>query len=292
MNKYSMTALAILLLGPAQAVWPFAPQDSCAITYVANEGFLIETRHHKILIDALFGGIKGDWCAQPNDSLSGLMLRGTAPFDNIDIVLVSHKHTDHFNGPMVIGFLKNNSNTVLICPDQVDGILRKDTDYPKISDRITSLKSGSLFDTLLSVVGIAVRVMRFNHGSYLVTDTVSGKKYDVHADVENFGYEIEADGFTFFHSGDASTSPKSLYEVYNTGRRQMDAVFLDRVFLGRDGQELISAQIRSRNIIFMHIEPAKVEYFKSVVQSVPEMFVFTGPMEKKIIRKDVLPPEQ
>ena len=47
--------------------------DSCTVTFIANEGFLIGTTNHKVLIDALFGNIKGNWCDQPGDSVTRLM---------------------------------------------------------------------------------------------------------------------------------------------------------------------------------------------------------------------------
>ena len=97
--------------------------NTCTITYIANEGFLIETNNSKVLIDALFGGIRGNWCDQPNDSVSNFMLKGIPPFDSIDLVLVSHKHSDHFNEQMVITFLTNNKKTVLIvCQSVVPAI--------------------------------------------------------------------------------------------------------------------------------------------------------------------------
>jgi hypothetical protein len=40
-------------------------QDSCKITYISNEGFLIETQGKKVLIDGLFDHIEGNWCDSP-----------------------------------------------------------------------------------------------------------------------------------------------------------------------------------------------------------------------------------
>lgn len=79
----------------AQKGKPVNNRGNCSITYIANEGFLIQTENYKILMDGLFGGIKGDWCDQPSDSISESMVKGIAPFDNIDLVLVSHYHADH-----------------------------------------------------------------------------------------------------------------------------------------------------------------------------------------------------
>jgi hypothetical protein len=36
-------------------------QIPCTVTFVANEGFLIETKNHKVLIDALFNCRRNLW---------------------------------------------------------------------------------------------------------------------------------------------------------------------------------------------------------------------------------------
>ena len=285
MTTRLITVTTMVLLIVAPSVRSQASFDACRITYVANEGFLIETKHHRVLVDALFGNIEGDWCDQPTDSVANLMLEGIAPFDKIDVVLVTHKHIDHFNGPMVVKFLMNNRKSVLICPDQVNELLQRNADYSEVSERVHSLKSAIPFDTTLRVKNADIRVLRFNHGSYFETDSVTGKAYDRHRGVENFGYLIMADGYTLFHSGDGSPSDKTLYVTYGFGKKELDVVFLDRLFLQRDGQELMSEYLKTRNLILMHIQRQSREYYKSAVRSVPAMFVFTSFLETKVITK-------
>ncbi len=259
--------------------------ESVIVTYIANEGFLIETGSHKILVDALFGNIKGNWCDQPGDSVTHLMLKGIPPFDNVDLVLVTHKHSDHFNASMVIDFLTNSRKSILICPGQVNEILQRNAGYSMVSQRIHPFESRRSYDTSVSIYKTDVRILRINHGSWLETDSVTGTKYDIHRDVENFGYIIGVDGFSLFHSGDGSASAKQQFEMYRVGTKEFDIAFVDRTFLRKEGQELLNEYIHSRNIIFMHVEPGKAAYYQSVIKSIPEMFVFTHPMEKREFQK-------
>ena len=284
MKTRSIPLIIILVFG-ATCLWAQEVKTQCSVTYIANDGFLFETKTGKILIDALFGGIKGNWCDQPDDSVSNLMLNGIVPFNNIDAVLITHYHSDHFNGPMAISFLRNNLRSILICPSQVNEVLKKDSGYSSVADRIHYLKSDNQFDSLLAVNKINIRALKFNHGSFFETDSVTGKKYDLHSGVENFGYIIETEGFSLFHSGDGSFSDKSHFESYLFGDRKFDMVFLDRTFLAKEGQELLNSLIHSKNTVFMHIEPARAEYYKSVIKSVPEMMVFTKHLETKLITK-------
>jgi L-ascorbate metabolism protein UlaG (beta-lactamase superfamily) len=284
MKIKSIPFIIIIVFG-ASRLWLQEAREQCSVTYVSNDGFLYETKTGKILIDAIFGGIKGNWCDQPNDSVSNLMLNGIVPFNNIDAVLITHYHSDHFNGPMVISFLKNNKKSVLICPWQVDEVIKKNPGYSDVADRIHKLKSNNQFDTLITVNKINIRALRFNHGSFFETDSVTGKKYDLHSGVENFGYIIDSDGFSLFHSGDCSFSDKSHFESYLFGDRKFDVVFLDRTFLRKEGQEIMNSLIHTKDIVFMHIEPGRGEYYKSIIKEVPGLSVFTKKMEKKLISK-------
>jgi len=271
-----------MILGCTSFAWSQQIPGICTVTYIANEGFLLETAKHKVIVDALFGNINGNWCDQPGDSLLNLMFNGDAPFNNIDLVLVSHKHSDHFRAPMVISFLQHNPKSVLVCPEQVNNVLKKNPGYSAISKQIHSLKSDTLFDTTLNIHDIRISALRLKHGSWFEKDSLTGKTYDIHQDVENFGYLVETDGFIFFHSGDGSTANKARFTSYNLASKEIDVAFLDRVFLRPEGLNLIGETIRSKNIVFMHIEPGKGEYYQSVVKSNPEMFVFIRPGDKKV----------
>ena len=67
------------------------------------------------------------------------------------------------------------------------------------------------------------------------------------------------------------------------GARKFDMVFLDRTFLRKEGQEIMNSLIHTKDLVFMHIEPARGEYYKSIIKDAPGLSVFTKKMEKKLI---------
>lgn len=268
-------------------VWSQGNTESLAVTYIANEGFLIEASNNKILIDALFGGINGNWCDQPDDSITNLLLNGIAPFNSIDVLLVTHKHIDHFNEQMVIKFLKKNQHSILICPNQVNDVLKQNYDYPEVSKRIKSLKADSILDTLMSINSIHIGVMRFDHGMYLITDSVSGKTINIHSDIVNFCYVIEVNGFSILHSGDCSTTNYNQYLSYGFSKKKIDIALFDRIFLRPEGMKIINDFFPKSNFILMHIEQGKIEYFKSITRNIAEIFIFSKPLEKKVYTKKI-----
>ncbi|MBU1012771.1 MAG: MBL fold metallo-hydrolase [Bacteroidetes bacterium] len=259
--------------------------DSLArITYIANEGFLVETTSHKLIIDGLFGNLNGDWCEQPGDSISDYMMNGTVPFNDIEILLVTHNHTDHFNEAMVTSFMVKHTGTVLICPEQVNEVLKVNKSYPIFSERIIS--TGADMDSVININGVKIVPVPVHHGSYMEIDTVTGKSYDLHSHIQNNAYILKIGGFTLFHSGDGSSKNIQEYKGYFSGNDNIDIAMMDKQFLRAEGMQIINELIKPENLILMHIAPSQTEYFSKMVEAIPEIFVFKEKMESKIYKKD------
>ena len=69
METKPISFLIFILVFGTTSLWSQDAKAQCSVTYVANDGFLYETKTGKVLVDALFGGINGNWCEQPNDSV-------------------------------------------------------------------------------------------------------------------------------------------------------------------------------------------------------------------------------
>ena len=80
--------------------------NNVSITYIGNAGFLIQIENKKILIDALFKGFEGTY-ELPQYIQEKLKL-AQAPFDDVDLILVTHAHGDHIDPDMVLQHMKNN----------------------------------------------------------------------------------------------------------------------------------------------------------------------------------------
>lgn len=260
---------------------PGLSKEKAAVTYIANEGFLIKTRNGKVLVDALFGGIKGNWCEQPSDSALKLLINGQPPFNNVDVVLVSHYHPDHFNEKMVSEFMVKNPNTLLVCPGQVNELLKNNPSHNHFSERINIIHASDQHDTSFVVSDMQIRAMRMNHGSYFEKDANTGEIKDRHKDVEHIAYLVRTTNGTFFHSGDASIKSFDRYKESGLESEKIDFAFLDRVFMQPDGMQVINEVLKPEKLIFMHIEPARVDYYRNIVKEFPDIFIFSKPLEIK-----------
>ena len=98
---------------------PAAPgEDTLEITYLANEGFLVRTPDGNLLIDAFLRQAYAGYPALTSEA-HARMVAAQAPFDQVDLALVSHVHGDHFQPDSAAAFLKASGSTRLITSPQV-----------------------------------------------------------------------------------------------------------------------------------------------------------------------------
>src|SRR5687768_13022928 len=91
---------------------------SLEVQYIANEGLLISSRDKRVLIDGLHRLYKPDYAYLPDVEREKIEA-AQAPFDKIDLVLVSHLHGDHFHPESVGLYLKHNTKAVFASSQQV-----------------------------------------------------------------------------------------------------------------------------------------------------------------------------
>ena len=71
-----------------------AKQEGVSITFLANEGVMLSSGTGKVLIDALFQKYETGY-AVPADSTRAALEGARSPFDDVRLILVTHRHGDH-----------------------------------------------------------------------------------------------------------------------------------------------------------------------------------------------------
>lgn len=256
-------------------------QNKCNITYVANEGFLIESENKKILVDALFDKINENWCDSPSDSIIELMQTAKAPFNNVDIIAISHKHRDHFNDSVVVNHLLSNKKGIVICPNQVFEILKENKNFPQIKNRIVKITPNQYCDTNITVSDIPIRVLRLEHSHYMEIDSASGEQVNRHRNIENIGFLFNLNDTKIFHCGDTNPLNEEEYSTFKLNNDSIDIAFLERQFFSRGEKSIgvLNDYINPKNIILMHINPSNISLFKNYFQSQDNIFIFENKMD-------------
>ena len=190
-NKKIVRSMMILVC--VSMIWSAgdAPESTIEVVFLANEGVLVAAGNNKVLIDALFDNPNPNYAAPPKEMLEG-MEAGRAPFDDVDLVLVTHNHPDHFSPSFAARFIENNPNTALVAPADALSAMKDNVDkWERVQNRVFpfDLKPGETAEK--TVKGIAVKMFRTLH---------SGDLESPH----NLMYLIKMNGRTIFHEGDSA----------------------------------------------------------------------------------------
>lgn len=247
------------------------------VTYLGNEGFLVRSGHQAVLLDALFGTGLPDFDRVPSTAVHDIE-SGKPPFSNINALLISHIHPDHFDLASTVRFLRSHPATVVVAPGQVSEQIRKAlAGDPRVPSQIHTalLKQGSI--TTHDEGGVQV-------GSFPLT----------HGNVQNAAYLVVLNGRTVLHVGDADLPINNLSQ-FGLSRREIDVAFIPFWQLTENAQRL-RTQIRAKVIIPMHliVNPttdsskrymehvgSRDGMLRQIRSAFPNAAVFSAPLENK-----------
>ncbi|MCK5148885.1 MBL fold metallo-hydrolase [bacterium] len=257
------------------------------ITYIANEGFLIETGGKKILIDALFGHREYSWCMIPDTQTKDAMLNNQGMFQDIDIIATTHEHPDHVYPPYVVGHLLNNQKVTYVSSEQSIAQLKALMQYDDIARQVVNMTPDkrSYRDTTIS--GIDIRIYRIAHGPYWTEDPTTGKKVNRHKNVQNLAFLFTIDGVKIFHTGDANEDCIEDFKRFRLDKEEIDVALINGGFMwemGCSGIDLMERYIKADHIIMMHLHSDEYALYKSIADSLKKSFpsikVFKDRMER------------
>lgn len=211
-------------------------EDTLAVTYIGNEGFMISTGSTKVLIDALS---RSDYYASPSDTLVTKIVNGISPFDGVDYFLVTHDHADHFNADMAIRFLLHHPASQLVGGPETCVRLVGDS----IADRRrTELNLRTGEHGIVRGEKAEIIALRLEHGGS--------------ADIDNLAFIVRSNGYTFVHVGDAKLSDNEKY-LRTVEWGTVDLLFAEYFDQSTQTQEIMQKLIKPKHVILMHIPPGE-----------------------------------
>ncbi len=227
------------------------------ITYVGNSGFLINIGDKKILIDALFKGFRGQYNL-PQKVQDKLTL-AQAPFDDVDLILVTHAHGDHINPDMVRQHLKNNSKAIFVSTQQMVKALNGFTDRC-IAFNPTKEKSERKV-----INGIRIETFYLPHGT--------------NSKIINIGFLVSVNGVTFFQTGDADFEQFTFdqFRALRLLEGKIDLLLIQHYYLRGDllNDKFVKEAIGGKYIIPIHYHFTTPSFDRSIVlQNYPEAIIF------------------
>lgn len=239
--------LALLLgLLPSLALADETPTSRAH--YLANAGVMIEYGDTKILFDPLFSNDYDQYDSVPPD-MEAALFSGSAPWDGIDAVFVSHHHEDHFDPALMLQFLNAHADIELYAPQQAVAALRATAGVASdaVFERVHSiaLQTGDAASNF-TTGELLIEAIRLPHSGWP----------DRHSDIENIVFRVTLDdATTVMHFGDVAARDEH-YAQYadHWNRRHTDLALPPAwLLLTPHGRRVLTERIRATHAIGIHV---------------------------------------
>jgi L-ascorbate metabolism protein UlaG (beta-lactamase superfamily) len=215
--------------------------ETLTITYVGNAGYLIESGDTKVVIDAYFHWTSE--CGVVPPDYQELMREGAPPFDDIDLMLATHDHGDHFDPEAVGAYLETHPGTAFVSTAQAERAV--DADYPELEqldERVVGLYPSLRERVPLTANGIPLEIMPLPHGFS-----------------QNLGILMTINGYSLLHVGDlgADTLVTTLdpLRTYGFADEHIDVIFLPYHYMQGDEQRAVADFFDVSWLIPTHLYP-------------------------------------
>ncbi len=273
MKSQMIKAIGLTILFSAMTA--VGADNAPKVTYLANEGFLLEHGGKKVLVDALFDTGPGRLLS-PSAELLAQMTEAREPFANVDLLLVTHSHADHFSVKVVTSHMRCNTRCRLIAPAEAVDRLRTEEGFARICDRVREVTLAAGAREHVSLNGVEVEVL------CLGGDDASDK-------TSRLTFVVNLNGVRFFHLGDDLIEQnETRLTTFPFEQTPIDILFLRRDDISTVAQQCIARRIKPSHIIAMHIPPAELAAeVQNVHTAYPHAIVFRQSMEQRSLPIEV-----
>lgn len=244
-----------------------AAQPPLTITFLANEGVHLAAGDKSVLIDALFESY-GPEFAMPPDSTRAALSAARPPFHDVDVILVTHRHGDHFHPVPVAAHLRANPDATLLTSRQVIDSLRAHPPAATIaSQRLASPPVPRGQRQRHAVAGIPIELLGLPHG---------GNPNRV---PDHLGYVVELGGRRVLHVGDTDISEAAFRPLRLDTARIDVALLPDWMITSAEGRETIARWIKPGRVVGMHLSARSTSAAaRRVREALPSAIAFEAPL--------------
>ena len=284
MSRFQLSLAAVMGLALPAVAWQSggraSPESAEAasglqVTFLGNEGFLLEAEGRKVLIDALVSRSMPRY-VQQDESLRKKLEGARPPFD-VDLVLATHVHGDHFDARAVATYLRARPEAEFISTAQALSKLEDLPGFEALEARAHEVEPTPSESVRLPELGLTVVDM--HHGM------------DRRPPTQNHGFVLELGGLRILHMGDTEVTAEELEKLDLGG--PIDLAFVPGWYLdAQPWKGALDETVRPKRIVVMHLAPGWVEghstYQKEsrdrvgrIRSAYPQAIVFERPLEQR-----------
>lgn len=269
-----VACVALLVLASAST----KADDSTRATYLANEGVMLTRGDTSVLFDPLFDNGFGRYRLLPA-AMQAALFAGTAPFEDVEAVFVSHAHGDHFAADLMLAYLRAQPSVKLYAPMQAVLAMRQaanDADGV-LFDRVTGLDLEVGDDGVrLQLEGIDIDAVRIPHSGWP----------DRMTDIENIAFRVTlGDEVSVVHLGDAVVSDKHFGAQREFWEQRDTTLALPPYwfFLSAEGRDILSSDLDAGRSIGIHVPDNIPRESGDRPEELRDVDLFTEPGEQRTL---------
>ena len=218
-------------------------QEQNQITYIANEGVFIEYEGTKVYIDVLHQKYKHSLYQFTRTPYRLKLIAGEGPFEEVDLMLVTHLHGDHIHIGDTKELLANNPKTILMTSQQVlDSI------------GLVGYQTNQLYAIQPEDRGLTFQMQGLDIQTFPL---IHSYKQRNHA-IVNTAYLLDFEGLTILHVGDPELTEENLKRINKAVGKGVDYALLpDWFFAEGDYLSKLKKNIKAKKYIAMHVITTK-----------------------------------
>lgn len=214
--------------------------ENIEIVLVSNAGMLLKYKNIKVLIDGIYIDETG-YFSQVPDEVVKQYEAGTGDFGDIDYILFTHDHEDHFSMRALQNYLATNNPEAVFLPHMKN--VYKEKLKEKYKDR---------------EINFIDNYKTQKHTRYIINDemkidvypaTHSGEKF---ASICNLCYLITINNEKILFTGDVDMKESNFWYVPELGK--INTLVVNTVFLqNTEGRRIINEYIDPDKVLVCHI---------------------------------------
>ena len=255
-----------------------AEAQSSRAYYLANAGTVIEHGESKIAFDPLFSNDFDTYDLVP-ENMEMAFLAGTAPWDGIGAVFISHYHEDHFDPALILELLNTQAAIELYAPEQAAAAIQALVANPDdpVLNRVHGLAieyGAPPIDIELGAIFIeAIGIPHEGWPGY-------------HKNVENIVFRVTLDDeATVMHFGDADTNDEHYAKNPQHWKKRHTHFAMPPYwfFFSDEGRQILENRIGASHTVGVHVPKKMPDDPESRPDEIQGRDLFTRPGESRII---------
>ncbi len=284
MSKVSLVLLLCAFLwtcqdsgGPGEDMEtpPDITPDSGAvtITHMGNQGVMITDGTDKIIVDGLHRGANSNTWTSLSGSDRSNAESANAPFDQVNLILVTHNHTDHYSVSSIGSHLSSSSTTRFYGITGVRNAMQLYSGYSSIRSQIISdVDPGAGQRVSANMGGIEVDILNMHH--FVPVCGECGR---------NYAYIFTIGGIKMLHLGDIDMLDQDNIAEFPLADEGIDILFLATPFpsfVNEDQAATVASWINPKKIIALHLNTSsQSQIVSNINREYPDASILITPMQ-------------